>query len=93
MYALVSVSRFSSISTGTAVERRNRESTFGKTLTLDVRRFSSCRIGRLMPFDVRMRLRCASGREKTASPSGMLVSSQSAKAGLRRFAGVQGSGG
>ena len=25
-----------------------------------------------MPFDVRMRLRCASGKEKTARPSGML---------------------
>ncbi len=43
MYALVSVSRFSSIPTGIAVERRNRESTFGKTLSLAVRSLSLSR--------------------------------------------------
>ena len=82
MYALVSGSHFSSILTRTAVERCSKESRFGKILTLDVHCLSSCGIGRSTLFEVRIRLWCAPGREKTARPSVILFSNQSAKSGL-----------
>ena len=58
----------------TAVERRSRASRLGTTLTLDVRRFNSCWIGHSIRFDVRMRLRCASGKRKYRDCFGELPS-------------------
>jgi len=65
---------FSSISTGTAVARCSSALRFVNALALDVPRLSSCWIVHSMPFDVRIRLRCAFGSEKTVRPSSMLFS-------------------
>ena len=72
---------FSSISTRTALTRRSSASSPGKTLTLRVRRFSSCWTERSIGFDVRSRFRWCSGSVKTARPSGTFSSSQAASLG------------
>ena len=64
-----------------AVTRRSSEASFGKTLTFTVRRLISCWMDRSMGFEVRMRFWWRSGRAKTARPSGIAVSSQSASLG------------
>jgi len=69
IYAFVSATHFSSISTRMALTIRMRESSLGKTLTLAVRRFNSCWTERSIGFDVRKRLRWCSGRVNTARPS------------------------
>ena len=55
--AFVSAAHLSSISTRTALTRRNRASSPGKTQTLTVRRLSSCWTERSIGFEVRSRFR------------------------------------
>ena len=55
--AFVSAAHLSSISIRTALTRRNRASSPGKTQTLTVRRLSSCWTERSIRFEVRSRFR------------------------------------